>query len=189
MSFLAFTVACGNNNANETTTTTDSDKTTMDQPAAAAPETTTPDTSMGADRDFLMEAAKGGMMEVEAGKLAAANASSAEVKAFGKMMVEDHSKANAELKGVASQINATVPATLDADAQKHIDDMKKMKGKEFDKHYVDMMVDDHDKDVSKFEDESKNAKNDAVKAFAAKTLPVLQKHQERIKSIKASMKD
>ena len=162
LGFLSFAVACGNNNADTSSTTSDSSKTAMDQPV-----TEVTDTSMSADRDFLMEAANGGMMEVEAGKLAATNASSAEVKAFGKMMVEDHSKANTELKEVAAQLNVSVPSALGEDAQKHVADMKKMMGKDFDRHYVGMMVDDHDKDVSKFEDESKNAKNEAVRSFAA----------------------
>lgn len=185
MAALSLTVGCGGEHSSEdSTTTTDTAQTSTatDQSASTA------DTSMGADRDFMMEAAMGGMMEVEAGKIASTNGASAQVKEFGKMMVDDHSKANEELKSIASELNVTLPTTLSEDMQKHMDEMRKMKGADFDKHYVDMMTEDHDKDVSKFEDQASNAKNDKVKAFAAKTLPVLKKHQEKIKAIKDGMK-
>src|SRR5947207_11095540 len=50
------------------------------------------------DRTFIHKAAKGGMMEVAMGNLAAQNGQSDDVKSFGKRMVTDHSKANEELK-------------------------------------------------------------------------------------------
>jgi putative membrane protein len=168
-----------------TTTTTASDTGTSDSAGAMS---STGDTSMSADRDFVTEAASGGLMEVELGKTASTNAASPKVKAFGKMMVTDHTKANTELKAVAAKKNITIPSTPDEKHQGHINDLKEKKGVEFDKAYVDMMVDDHKEDVSKFEDEAKNAKDPDIKAFAAKTLPVLQKHLSSIQAIQSSMK-
>ena len=55
-----------------------------------------------ADKTFMMNAAKGGMMEVEWGKLAAQNGQNADVKKFGQTMVDVHTKANDELKTLAS---------------------------------------------------------------------------------------
>jgi putative membrane protein len=54
------------------------------------------------DKKFIMEAAHGGMMEVELGKIAAQKATSDEVKQFAQRMVDDHSKANDELMQLAS---------------------------------------------------------------------------------------
>src|SRR6476659_6762106 len=62
-----------------------------------------------ADRTFVMEAARGGMAEVEMGRLAVNKASNADVKQFGQRMVDDHGKANDELKGLASRKNVTLP--------------------------------------------------------------------------------
>lgn len=192
MAFLAFAVGCGNSQSSDTiksdsssTSTTTSTDTTSSM--AAAP-TATKDTSMAADREFLMEAASGGMMEVQLGKLAQANASSAGVKEFGRMMVTDHTKANTELKVIAAKKNVTVPAAPAEKEQKHIDELKSKKGADFDKAYVEMMVDDHKEDISKFQDETTKGNDADVKAFATKTLPVLNKHLEHITTIQNAMK-
>jgi putative membrane protein len=143
----------------------------------------------GTDDNFLVEAASGGMMEVQLGDVASKNAASAQVKEFGRMMVADHSKANAELTTLARLKNIAIPNEPGADHQKHIDEMKKMKAEDFDKHYMSMMTDDHEEDVKKFEKAAKNAKDEDVRAFAAKTLPVLKMHLEKAKAVKDGLKD
>lgn len=139
------------------------------------------------DSMFVMEAAAGGMMEVEAGKLAQQNAQSQRVKDFGSMMVTDHSKANDELKSYASSHGITLPDSLPATERKHVDAMKSMKGAAFDKHYVSMMLEDHQKDVAKFKKESTSADDAQLKQWASSTLPVLEKHLDSIQAIKKSM--
>lgn len=139
------------------------------------------------DSDFMIAAANGGMMEVEAGKLAQSNAASQEVKDFGAQMIADHTKAGDELKAMAASKNVVLPASLGENEQKHITDMSALKGAEFDKHYIDMMVNDHDKTVSMFEDASTDAKDQEVRSWAGKTLPVLKGHQSKVKQIKDKM--
>ena len=189
--FLALGIGCGSNQSSDTTSITDTTKTTTTESTATMTDTSTAnakDTSMAGDKNFVMEAASGGMMEVELGKIAQSNASSAKVKEFGKMMVTDHTKANNELKAVAAKNNITVPPAPAEKEQSHIDELKGKKGADFDKAYVDMMVDDHKTDISKFEDEAKNGTDADVKAFATKTLPVLNKHLDHITAIQAGMK-
>lgn len=145
--------------------------------------------TMPADKEsteFAMKAASGGMLEVELGKLAQQSAKSQRVKDFGSMMVTDHSKANDELKSITASQNITLPAAMMSEHQKHLDMMSKMIGSDFDKHYMDMMVDDHKEDISEFTKEANVTKNDAFKDFAAKTLPVLQKHLDSAKAIHSS---
>ena len=140
-------------------------------------------------RDFITDAAGGGMMEVQLGQLAKTHAASQAVKDFGAMMVRDHSKANDELKAVAAKNNITIPATLDNKFQKHIDDLSKKNGADFDKDYMSMMVDDHQDDIKMFEKCAKNEDEKAdVKTFAAKTLPVLYKHLDQAKKVKDALK-
>lgn len=133
-----------------------------------------------------MEAAAGGMAEVEMGNLAQQQATNQRVKDFGAMMVRDHSKANDELKSLASSRGITVPSALPASKQKMLDNMKKMTGKSFDQHYVSMMVEDHVKDVAKFKKQSTSGKDDQLKTWAGKTLPTLQTHLDSIQAIKKS---
>jgi putative membrane protein len=138
--------------------------------------------------DFWSEAAIGGMTEVELGKLAAQKAKNAEVKKFAQMMVTDHSKANDELKSLAQKKNITLPTQLDSAHQSDIQALQSESADNFDKEYVDMMVEDHEKDVAFFQRQASTGTDPDAKAFAAKTLPVLQKHLDAIKAIQAKMK-
>lgn len=140
------------------------------------------------DSKFAVEAASGGMLEVQLGELAQQKATSQRVKDFGAMMVRDHSKVNDELKSLAGMKNVTLPPAPGEDHMDHIKNLTGKSGKAFDKDYVNLMVDDHEKDIKAFEDASNNAKDADIKAFAAKTLPTLRAHLDSIKVIKASMK-
>jgi putative membrane protein len=144
--------------------------------------------STSGDKDFMVKAASGGLLEVELGKLAQTNGSSAAVKDFGKMMVMDHTKANTELVTLAKAKNITVPSVPGEDAQKHIDELKAKNGAEFDKAYVDLMVDDHKEDIDEFGKAADDAKDADIKALAAKTLPTLKEHLTKIQAIKDGMK-
>ncbi|MFL6262450.1 MAG: DUF4142 domain-containing protein [Thermoanaerobaculia bacterium] len=150
--------------------------------------TTTSTSKLSAsDKKFVTNAAVGGMEEVQLGQLAAQKASDSDVKNFGQRMVDDHSKANDQLKQVASQKGVTVPSTLPPSKQKDIDKLNKLNGAAFDKAYVSMMVQDHKKDVAEFQKESKSGKDTDVKGFAANTLPTLQDHLKMIQDISAKM--
>lgn len=138
--------------------------------------------------DFWNEAALGGMEEVEMGRLASTKAVNAEVKKFGQLMVTDHSKANDELKAAAAKKNITVPTALDPRRQADVDKLKGLSGAEFDREYVEMMLDDHEEDVAAFQAQAETGTDPDAKAFAAKTLPTLKKHLELIKGIEGKMK-
>ncbi|HET9750580.1 MAG TPA: DUF4142 domain-containing protein [Casimicrobiaceae bacterium] len=128
------------------------------------------------DRKFMEKAAQGGMAEVQLGKLATEKASAPEVKQFGQRMVDDHSKANDQLKQLASQKGVTLPTTMDKSAQKEHDRLSKLSGAEFDREYMKHMVSDHKKDVSEFKSEASKAKDADLKQWAQTTLPVLEEH-------------
>ena len=136
-----------------------------------------------ADRQFVRKAAQGGLAEVELGKLASEKAESSDVKQFGQRMVDDHTKANDQLKQVASEKGITVPNKLSAKDAATKARLEKLSGKAFDRAYMRDMVTDHTKDVSEFRMESKNAKDPAVKNFASQTLPTLKDHLKEAKSI------
>ncbi|WP_166664859.1 DUF4142 domain-containing protein [Pedobacter metabolipauper] len=136
---------------------------------------------------FIKEAGLGGMMEVELGKLAQSKASSSKVKEFAAKMVTDHTRANNELKAIAEKQAILVPTEYPADQKAHITAMKTLKGAEFDKHYMDMMVNDHVKTLALFKS-AMTLRDDKVKDFAAKTLPILEGHHKLAVQIKSGMK-
>lgn len=137
--------------------------------------------------EFMKTAAQGGMSEVKLGELAASKAQNADVKAFAKKMVEDHSKANSELKALAEKKKFTLPTSISEDQQEAYDELAKLSGAEFDKKYVEMMVEDHEEDVEAFQEQADDGEDADIKAFAAKTLPTLKSHYEMIKGISDKM--
>jgi putative membrane protein len=140
------------------------------------------------DASFVKEAAAGGMMEVELGKLAQEKASSDKVKQFGKRMEDDHSKANAELKQLASTKGVDLPTALEGKQKSTVERLSKLSGAQFDRQYMATMVSDHKEDVSKFRSESSKAKDPDVKQFAGKTLPTLKEHLQLAESTAKDVK-
>jgi putative membrane protein len=137
--------------------------------------------------NFAVKAANGGLMEVELGKIARENASNPRIRAFGDMMVRDHSQTGDNLKSIASSLNIALPDSVSDDTKKEIDKLKKKKGKDFDKAYVSLMVDDHKKDIDEFKKCAAECSDSTIKSFASNTLPVLEKHLDSIQAI-ASVK-
>ena len=130
------------------------------------------------DRNFITEAAHGGHAEVELGKMAQQNGGSQEVKSFGERMVQDHGKANEELAAIAKNHGVTPPMEPNAKQRADAKRLAKLKGAEFDRAYADLMVKDHQKTIALFEKEAKSGGQEELKAFASKTLPVLQEHHK-----------
>jgi putative membrane protein len=141
-----------------------------------------------ADKKFMMNAAMGGMEEVEMGKLAASNATNADVKAFGQRMVDDHTKANDQLKQLAQTKGVTLPTDMSKAQHADMTKLGKMTGDAFDHAYVKMMVKDHKKDVAEFQMESMRGADADIKSFATRTLPTLQEHLQMIQRIDDKMK-
>jgi putative membrane protein len=141
------------------------------------------DTKATGDHHFVMDAANGGLAEVELGRLAAEKAGKDDVKKFGQRMVDDHGKANDELKTLAQSKQITLPAAPDAKHKATIDRLSKLTGDAFDRAYVQEMLKDHEKDVAAFRAESRSGKDPEVKAWAGKTLPTLEEHLKMIQDL------
>lgn len=129
------------------------------------------------DRKFMTEAAGDGMYEVAVGKLAAEKASNPAVRKFGQTIVSDHTKANNELKQLATSKGVTLPTELPSDKKAKLDKLSKASGADFDKQFVQTVgLQDHMADIKKFQTAAKDSQDPQVKAFAQKTLPTLQQH-------------
>jgi putative membrane protein len=140
------------------------------------------------DKKFVKDAALGGMAEVELGKLATQKAASEAVKQFGQKMVDDHTKANDQLKEVASKENITIPDSLDSKHQSRIEKLSKLSGPDFDKAYIKDQVKDHKQDVSEFKNEANAGSDPNVKQFASNTLPILEQHLTMAKDLSKTEK-
>ncbi|MCU7552166.1 DUF4142 domain-containing protein [Chitinophagaceae bacterium LB-8] len=184
-------MSCGNGGNKESETDTTTTVTTTDTSTLADNTVTTGTTYsstplIGADTTFVKEAASGSLMEIESGKLAQQIAINPRVKSLGEMMVRDHSKLYDELKSLASAKNLMLSDSLSKKSKDHLEAMRKMTGKDFDKHYPEMMVKDHTEDVRKFEKASNSANDSDLKGWVDKTLPVLKVHLDSAKAINQS---
>jgi putative membrane protein len=188
----------------ETTVTTDTavTDTTMSSDTSVTMTSSSADTSMTgtapaapsvaltalADGTFAEEAANGGMAEVQLAQLAEQKAQSADVKAFAQRMNQDHSAANSEFAQLLVQKGSAAPATLDKEHADGVSKLSALSGAAFDKEYMKMMVEDHDKDVALFDKESKEGKDAEMKSWAGAKLPTLKEHQKMAKEISGKLK-
>jgi len=136
-----------------------------------------------ADRTFVANAAVGGMFEVQSSEIATTAAQNQAIKAFAQQMIQDHTKANQELKQLAAGKHVPVPQTLDMKHAKLLQKVGSAQGKNFDKAYVAAQLKAHKEAVALFKNAAENAKDPDLKQFAAKTLPTLQHHLKEAKSL------
>ena len=145
------------------------------------------DKDKGKGTKFAHHAAMAGMAEVKLGQLALEKASSEDVKKFAQQMIDDHTKANDELKALAQSKSIELPQDI-GKHQKDYDKLAKLSGAEFDKEYIDGMVKDHKEVVALFEKEANKGDDPDTKAWAAKTLPTLQGHLTHAQEMQKAMK-
>jgi putative membrane protein len=135
------------------------------------------------DFSFAETATAAGIHEVAEGKLAVSQGSTDEIKKFGQKMIDDHSAANDELAAILKSKGVTVPMQETKGQIMDTDKLGKYQGADFDKEYIKLALADHKQAVKLFTKESQNGDDADLKAFAAKTLPILQGHLDMVKAM------
>ena len=172
---------------------------------AQAPQETR--TAGAADsQTFVNEMAVAGMAEVELGTLATQRAQNPDVKAFGQMMIKDHTQANSELTQIAKQMKATVPTQLDMKHRDLRDRLSKLNGAEFDREYMTAMVAGHEEVLAKLKAKTgatststsaarpaesvatTGSQDAALTQWASKALPTVEQHLDRAKALQQKVK-
>ena len=105
------------------------------------------------------------------------------------MMVDEHTKANNELKSIAQQKNITLPTVMSNENQRKYDKLNEKTGAEFDKEYMDLMVKEHKDDIDDFEDQAQENENSELKSWASTKLPTLKQHLQEAERIQESLKN
>lgn len=160
---------------------------TPDTPAQPNSGAAVSSPSTSADQDFVTKAAQGNSAEVALGQIVAGKTKNPAVKQFAQMMVKDHTAALNELQELAQSKNLNFNDDLPDDAQSLQTKLSNDTGTQLDKDYMDGMLEDHQKDVQEFTDQSQKAKDPDLKQWASKTLPILQKHLEKAQQIDARL--
>jgi putative membrane protein len=135
------------------------------------------------DAKFYKHAAEGGIAEVELGNLAQKKSHNSSVQEFGAMMVKDHSEANEKLKSLAESKGVSLPKSASVTQGASKAKLEMLSGETFDKSYIKGMIKDHKEDIAEFDKEATSGQDPDAKAFAAKTLPTLKEHLQKIESI------
>ena len=173
-------IACGDGNRNDTAST---------PPAAGTEGAAGTAGAANIDRDFIEDQLADGHAEVQLGQLVQQRAMRPEVKEFGQMIVRDHEKAGAELKQIASKHNVQIG---EGEKNEHNDlheRLSKLKGAEFDREYIEAMVEEHEEAVNEVERQAENADNPEIRQWAQKTLPTLRQHLERAQQIQKNLEE
>jgi putative membrane protein len=139
------------------------------------------------DQKFAADAAKDSMAEVELGQLALNKSNDARVREFATRIIQDHSKANLQLESIAKSGNIVLPSEPGETLEKSMDKLSGLSGKNFDRAYVEDMVEDHEKAVKLFQQYQREGSNKELRAFAQQTLPVLQEHLHMAKTIEKTL--
>lgn len=171
-------IACGGDNtrANDTA-----------RPGGTAGAAGTAGSAGAPDADFIQDQLADGDAEVALGRLVQDRATNPQVKEFGQMMVSDHQKAGADLKEIAGKHNIAVESKEHSEHNDLRERLSKLTGAEFDREYIEAMVDDHEKAVNDVEKKAENADNPEIRQWASKTLPTLRQHLERAKQIQQTL--
>ncbi len=138
------------------------------------------------DQDFINLAAQSDMMEAHLGQMAADQASSQKVKDYAQKMVTEHTDDYKQLGMLAKKANLTLPNALDANSQKMVAPLEKLKGKAFDRRYIQMMNTSHETAAATYDLESRNGKNDDVKNYAKQMIPNLENHKNEAKALQTA---
>jgi putative membrane protein len=130
----------------------------------------------GADKQFVMMAAKTDMTEAHEGQMAEDRANQSEVKELGKALVEDHTQSYEQLTELASKDGVSIPKGINSAKDPTIARLDRLTGAGFDRAFTADEIAAHRHALAVYKRESEHAKDPDVKAYAAKMIPVLEKH-------------
>ena len=139
------------------------------------------------DSEYLVDIAEVNLAEIEIGKLAQQKSTNPEVKKFGKMLVDEHTKSAGEVSALAKSKNFTLPTSLTQDGQEEYKKLNEKSGLDFDKKFADMMIDGHEKAIEELQKATKDAKDQDIKLWASNNIAPLTAHLEHAKLLKQEL--
>lgn len=141
------------------------------------------------DSKFLQGAIRGNTAEVQMGELAKQRAQSKDVRDYGQMLIDDHSKANKKAMDTAQRMNVTVSAEPSAKQKQEHDAMAKLSGAEFDTTFMSHMVQDHQEAIAAFTAQAQSGDSSKATDYAKETLPTLRDHLSKAQQIESKLSD
>ncbi|HTM66837.1 MAG TPA: DUF4142 domain-containing protein [Flavipsychrobacter sp.] len=140
------------------------------------------------DAGFIRTAIMDGLMEVQLGRMAQTNGASQQIKDYGRMVVNDHSRTNAELSSLAKRKDVNIPEEVGSNLKSEMDKLSSLRGDQFDRAFINTMVENHLREINLYKAETYKGEDPDVRNWAAHKNPVLQKHLEWANRIKKALK-
>lgn len=137
-----------------------------------------------ADQRFIQESAKGNLAESDLGTLAAAKGSTPAVREFARWMMSTHGFAGRELTTIAQKMHGeALPSKPEADAKTKelMGKLQNLTGTEFDKAYLQAIVQEHDEAAKMLDTEARDGQDYLIKSFAANFAPAVKEHLAQAK--------
>jgi putative membrane protein len=161
------------------------------QDAATGEQSATKAQSNASAKEFVEMAGTSGLAEVEMGEIGVQKATNGQVKAFAKRVVADHTKANQELVTASKGKGVQVPSSRSAMHKATVEKFQQQDaGKNFDRDYMEQMIEDHKADVELFETAADDAQLDLdLRSYAKRTLPTLRDHLTQAQTIQSKLAD
>jgi putative membrane protein len=158
-------------------TPTTPNPTTPSQTPPVGPTTTTGvQSDINADMPFIRHAGSSNLMEIRLGQVAQSRASNSTVRQFGQRMVDDHTRMQNQLTALVSSTGVPFTAAMDSRHQRQVSRIEQLSGAEFDRAYMQAMIQGHQEDVNQFQTQSQSARSTQIRNLASSSLPVLQQH-------------
>lgn len=137
----------------------------------------------GSERDFLVEAGSGHLAEIQTAQIAQQRAGSTDVQNLAQQMIQEHTRLSNNLQQVAQQANVSVPNQLSSQHQQDYDRLVKYSGQEFDRQYLQHLINDHQRDIDRYQRMASQASDPNVRAYAQQTLPSLRQHLQQVRDV------
>ena len=135
------------------------------------------------DAQYLTDAAEILLSEIEIGKLGLAKSSNPEVKKFAQALVTDHTKGLEELNALANKKTISIPSAVTDEGRDEYEKLDKYNAAEFDKKFIDLTTDDHEKGVDKMTEIAQKATDADIKSWASRQITVMLQHHEIVKKL------
>jgi putative membrane protein len=139
------------------------------------------------DRQWLDYAATDNQAEIQECLLAEKKAHSPAVKAFARLMVDDHINIESRLAALVNGQSVSVPNGTGQKNAKTISELESLQGEQFDRRFLTEQIKDHGDDIGKFSDEIHTTQNPNIRSYASETLPILQQHLALANAVQSSV--
>jgi putative membrane protein len=135
---------------------------------------------------FVTGLVTSGMYEIQAGKIAETKAQSPAVKAFGKMMVTDHTAMSKEADPAVKASGKPIPTELDQRRKGLIDNLNGAKPADFDKEYLSQQEAAHKEALDLLKGYADHGDDAGLKTVASGAIPKVQAHLDKVHELQAA---